>query len=176
MSRKPSVRIATPLAALVLVAAGCGTFGDAGMVTTLKGTVTLDRTATPAVVVVEDRTHGPWRLDGASVGDLRELDRALVEVQGLGDPRLPRRGAEPGRFSVHAYRLLEVGGKPALVGRLAWEGPDLMLTQLDRDDQRVVLGGPMVRALDGLMGKAIWIAGEPRQGVFVVERYGVLRQ
>lgn len=161
---------------LALLAPGCATFGDAGLVTSLRGTVTLDRATRPATVVVEDPKQGRWKVEGGMVGDLRELDRALVEARGLGDPRLPRRKDEPGTFTIHAYRLVEVGGRPALVGRLAWEGPDLMLVQLDRDDQRVALGGPMLPALGGLMGKSIWIAGEPRQGVFVVERYGILRR
>ncbi|HEY8367728.1 MAG TPA: hypothetical protein VIM86_00250, partial [Thermodesulfobacteriota bacterium] len=162
------------LAAVVL--AGCASFGDAGLISTLRGTVTLDRTSTPAVVYLEDPKEGRWRLEGPMVSDLRELDRAVVEVHGLGDPRLPRGEREPGTFALHAYRLIEVGGRPALVGRLAWEGPDLILVQLDRDDQRVALAGPMLPSLTSLMGKSIWIAGVPRQGVFVVERYGVLRQ
>ncbi len=167
---------ALALAALVVLAAGCATFGDAGLVSTLRGTVTLDRKTTPATVYVEDPKAGRWKLEGGPVDELRGLDRALVEMQGLGDPRLPRRNQAPGTFTLHAYRLIEVGGKPALVGKLAWEGPDLMLVQLDRDDQRVTIAGPLVVALTQLMGKFIWIAGQPRQGRFVVERYGVLRQ
>ncbi len=169
-------RLASALLASALLAAGCASWGDAGLISGLRGTVTLDRTSAPAVVYLDDPKEGRWKLEGSMVSDLRELDRALVEVRGLGDPRLPRRAQEPGTFTLRAYRLVEMGGKPALVGKLAWEGPDLMLVQLDRDDQRVTLAGPMLPSLTDLMGKSIWIAGEPRQGVFVVERYGILRQ
>lgn len=170
-----SSRLAFTLVATILTASGCAGWGSAGLIGALRGTVTLDRATTPATVYVEDPKEGRWKVEGASAADLRELDRALVEVRGQGDPRSPT-AKDPGTFTLHAYRLLEVGGKPALVGKLAWEGSDLMLVQLDRDDQRVRLAGPLLRSLPPLMGKSIWVAGEPRQGVFVVERYGILRQ
>jgi hypothetical protein len=160
---------------LALAPAGCAGFRQAGAVGRLSGVITLDRSATPVAVYVEDPKEGRWRLEGNGLDDLRELDRARVEVVGLGEPRDPRQKA-PGTFAAHAYRLVEVGGRPALVGRLAWEGADLLLVELDRDDRRVALAGPLVGQLPSLMGKSIWVAGQARQGVFVVERYGVLRQ
>jgi hypothetical protein len=158
-----------------LAPAGCAGFRRAGVIDRLSGVVTVDRSAAPTAVYVEDPGEGRWRLEGKGLDDLRELDRARVEVVGLGEPRDPRTKA-PGTFTMHAYRLVEVGGRPALVGRLAWEGADLLLVELDRDDRRVALSGPLVRQLPSLMGKSIWVAGQARQGVFVVERYGILRQ
>lgn len=161
---------------LTLPLAGCAAFGRAGVTGTLRGTVTLDRQARSTAVLLADQERGTWRLEGPPTDDLRELDRAVVEVQGIADPADPRKGRGPGRFVVRSYRLVEVGGRPALVGTLAWEGSALMLVELERDDRRVALAGPVLPRLPALMGKAIWIAGESRQGVFVVERYGVLRQ
>lgn len=162
--------------ALALALGGCAMFGRAGETDGLRGVVTLDRRATPPAVLLADPKQGMWRLEGRPADDLRELDRALVEVQGAADPARPRGSREPGRFVVRAYRLVEVGGRPARVGTLAWEGSALVLVEIERDDQRVALAGPALPRLPALMGKAIWVAGEPRQGVFVVERYGVLRQ
>lgn len=180
MPRQFSVlSLAVPLVlalGLTLPLAGCAAFGRAGATDSLRGTVTLDRQARPAAVLVTDSERGTWRLEGPLTDDLRELDRALVEVRGAGDLASPRGDREPGRFVVRSYRLVEVGGRPALAGMLAWEGSALMLVELERDDQRVALAGPVLPQLPALMGKAIWIAGESRQGVFVVERYGVLRQ
>jgi hypothetical protein len=173
MTRAPALA-AVWFLALPLAAAGCA--ARAGLVAQMQGTITVDRAGVPPDVYLEDSKEGRWRLEGPGVEDLRELDRAVVEVQGLGRPRDPLKPSDPGRFELHAYRLVRVGGKPALVGMLAWEGSDLMLVELDRDDRRVVLGGPMLAQLPSLMGKAIWVAGEPRQGVFVVERYGVVRR
>lgn len=160
--------------AALLAAGGCAGIQRAGVVDTLRGTVSLDRQATPPAVLLVVPERGTWRLEGAPAADLRELDRALVEVTGVADPADPRANRGPARFEVKAYHLLEVGGRPALVGTLAWEGSDLMLVQLERAD-RVPLAGPAASRLPALMGKAIWVAGEPRQGRFVVERYGVIR-
>ncbi len=158
----------------LLAAGGCAGLQRAGVVDTLRGTVSLDRQAKPPAVLLVVPGRGSWRLEGPLAQDLRELDRALVEVSGTGEPADPSQGRAPARFEVRAYRLVEVGGRPALVGTLAWEGSDLLLVELDRAD-RVPLAGPALSRLPALMGKAIWVAGERRQGRFVVERYGVLR-
>jgi hypothetical protein len=172
----PSRRhVVLALALLALLPAACAGFRKAGMINSLSGVVTLDRGALPPKVYIDDAEQGRWLLEGRPADDLRELDRARVDVLGIGQPRGPR-SKEPGRFTLHAYRLLEVGGKPALVGRLAWEAGDLLLVELDKDDRRVALAGPLVRSLPTVMGQAIWVAGEPRQGSFLVERYGVLRR
>jgi hypothetical protein len=124
--------------------------------------------AVPGTTVILASDSGSVVLAGALTREIATLDGAHVRVQGSAAPASPSLGRVRRAIVVRSYRILDIGGREPVVGRLAVDDSGGF-----RIDTIPLLSPPA--QFTQLVGGKLWIVGtRTASGAIAISSYGVL--
>jgi len=120
-------------------------------------------------LVCRKKSGGSYIIEGELLGELRNLQGAIVRLEGEEAGKAPEYGISI--LIVKNYRVLSINGKNPLIGVLALEDDRLFL--IAEDGKIYILTGNLHNKLKDSTGAKVWVNGKVKGSLFswITKRY-----